>query len=356
MFLLLLQECMSVWRVYLCFALFFFFPLLFFRSDRFGIGLLQARRGDVALSSEALRASILLDPEGDHTCGARLKLACLLKRSGDLEGATIALQAFQTALDQRACSCRIIGSAGKINDASVLGVPDICWLDDKEEEDDGESEEDAMDQEGTDESVDKSGCCPNCKGKHDTYGWSDKGGCTGELRRQLLIELGHVLEIKGDWADARESYEAALLPCSSSTYTTSVPLSTPSSDITSAIAQCDSSPLLQQLGWLLHTKFSDIPGATAMLVKATSLPQGAKDWRGWFLLGRLYMAHGELPEQHPKYHEAYRAFETVDELINHIQFPKPMNTRPSLHTFSCVPSYSHSLNLVLLFDWFELLF
>jgi hypothetical protein len=285
-------------------------------NPRFGVGLLQARRGDVGLASEALRASILLDPEGDHICGARLKLACLLKLSGDLEGATEALRSFQRALDNRACSCHIIGVpasspsddvASKMkkkqnengtNGCLILGVPDIQWIDDRVERE-----------------LNEAGCCPSCTGKHTTYGWSENGGDTGELKRQLLIEVGHVLEIKGDWAGARASYEAALVPhCSTSSLSSSSSsLSSSSTSPISAalVAQCDSPPLLQQLGWLLHTRFADLAGATEMLIRATSLPQGAKDWRGWFLLGRLYMAHGDLPGQHPKYHEAYRAFEMV---------------------------------------------
>lgn len=262
------------------------------------------------LSSEALRASVLLDPTGTHICNARLKLAGLLKHSGNLDDATLALQNFQTALDNRICSCRITGVAGEKNSHKVLlGVPDIVWIDDKDLDD---------------KSTETGGCCFHCKGKHTaSYGWSDlEAGCTGELRRRLLIELGHVLESKGDWAGARTSYEAALVPsytitvaskldCSVPNAIASSPVTAtpPSSSTSTAIAQCDSSPLLQQLGWLLHTRFDDLGAAIQMLVKATSLPQGAKDWRGWFLLGRLYMAQGD--DQHTKYHKAYRAFETV---------------------------------------------
>jgi tetratricopeptide (TPR) repeat protein len=48
--------------------------------------------------------------------------------------------------------------------------------------------------------------------------------------------------------------------------------------------------VLQQLGWLLFSKRGDLSGAVAMLERATGHPAGKQDWRGWHLLGRLYMA------------------------------------------------------------------
>jgi tetratricopeptide (TPR) repeat protein len=95
------------------------------------------------------------------------------------------------------------------------------------------------------------------------------------LQAQVAVERGHCFEAVGSWADAIRQYEHCL-------------------QLSSGGAGCaehgQSPQVLQQLGWLLFSKRGDLSGAVAMLERATGYPAGTQDWRGWHLLGRLYMA------------------------------------------------------------------
>jgi len=245
----------------------------------FGVGLLHARIGDLDLAEAALSAVAAIDPNFEKIHLVRVKLVLLaVAVDGDKERALHVLESIlEEHAHERLPSPRALTVPGSATRAVPMtrappgfGLPF------------GDSASFRLPMLGA----------PSTENRVPRISWDGPRSTmapTPSFRAKILAEVGHLLEDTGRFAEAQTVYEQVL-----------------------RLAP-DSASVLMQLGWSLYNRQGDFAGALGMLQRAAKSSSGRRDWRTWYLMGRVYM---DTPPA-PMFEDAYRAYERAIMLDGH---------------------------------------